>query len=87
MVKVRSRIGLAHYNLREAPLLPANVWNEDLQMLISMEGQLDSALVERYNDLAAASLAGLSEHEKAEITARPEIGEAFLIEDTPTERV
>ena len=58
-----------------------------MQMLIDMEGQLDAALVERYNALAAASLAGLSENEKAEITARPEVGEAFLIDDTSPERV
>jgi hypothetical protein len=86
-VKVRSRIGLAHYGVPNAPRLPAETWNNDLQMLIDMEGQLDAALVERYNDLAAASLAGLNESERAEITARPEIGEAFLIEDTHTESV
>jgi len=55
-------------------------------MLINMDGRLDAALVKRYNDLAAASLADLNEDEKAEITARPEIGEAFLIDSTPTER-
>jgi hypothetical protein len=86
-VKVRSRIGLAHYSVANAPRLPVGVWNNDLQMLIDMEEQLDAALVERYNALAAASLAGLNEDEKAEITARPEIGEAFLIEDASTERV
>jgi hypothetical protein len=86
-VRVRSRIGLAHYGVPNAPRLPAKIWNNDLQMLIDMEGQLDATLVERYNDLAAASLAGLNEGERAEITARPEIGEAFSIEDTRTERV
>ncbi len=86
-VNVRSRIGLAHYNMRDAPRLRKKIWNEDLQLLINMEGQLDAALVERYNTLAAASLSGLNEDEKAEITARPEIGEAFLINDKRTERV
>jgi len=86
-VKVRSRIGLAHYNTRDAPRLPAKVWSQDLQILIDMESQLDDALMGRYNALAAASLAGLNEHERAEITARPAIGEAFLIDNTHTERV
>jgi hypothetical protein len=85
-VKIRSRIGLAHYNMRDAPRLPAKVWNQDLEMLVDMEGQLDAELVQRYNALAAASLAGLNEGDKAEVTARPEIGEAFLIE-SGTERV
>lgn len=86
-VKVRSRIGLAHYNFRDAPRLPSKAWSEDLQMLINMESQLDGSLVERYNDLAAASLAGLDESEKAEITARPTLGEAFLIDNGSRERV
>jgi len=73
--------------MRDAPRLRKKIWNEDLQLLINMEGQLDAALVERYNTLAAASLSGLNEDEKAEITARPEIGEAFLINDKRTERV
>lgn len=86
-VKVRSRIGLAHYNFREAPRLPSKAWSEDLQMFVNMESQLDAALVERYNDLAAASLAGLEEYERAEITARPTLGEAFLIDSGSGERV
>lgn len=79
-VNVRSRIGLAHYNMRDAPRLPMNVWNEGLQMLIDMEGQLDAALVERYHSVAAATLDGLSDEQKAAVTARPELDEeAFSI--------
>jgi hypothetical protein len=85
-VKVRSQIGLAHYNFPDAPRLPDKTWSEDLQMLINMESRLDETLVEGYNALAAASLAGLNEHEKAEITARPTIGEAFLIDNGSRER-
>jgi hypothetical protein len=84
-VRVRSRIGVAHYSMPNAPRLPTNVWKNDLQMLIDMEGQLDAALMQRYNALAAATLAGLSDDEKAAITARPEIGEAFLIDDASPE--
>lgn len=86
-VRIRSRIGVAHYNFPDAPRLPDKAWDADLQMLINMEGQLDAALVQRYHALAAATLAGLNEDEKAEITARPEIGEAFLIDDESMEKV
>jgi len=86
-IRIRSRIGLALYNFPDAPRLPDKPWDADLQMLIDMEGQLDAALMERYNALAAATLAGLNEDEKAEITARPEIGRAFLIDDESMEKV
>ena len=86
-VKIRSRIGLAHYNMRDAPLLPSKIWDEDLQMLVNMEKLLDAALMQRYNALAAATLAGLSDEEKAVITARPEIGDAFLIDDASVEKL
>ena len=84
-VKVRSSIGLTHYNFLDAPRLPDKAWEADLQMIINMEGQLDAAFVQGYHALAAATLAGLNEDEKAEITARPEIGEAFLIDDASME--
>ena len=86
-VKVRSNIVLTHYNFPDGPRFPDKAWDADLQMLIDMEGQLDAALMERYNALAAATLAGLNEDEKAEITARPEIGEAFLIDDERMEKI
>jgi hypothetical protein len=72
-VRVRSRIGLAHYNFPEAPRLPDKTWDADLH--INMEGQLDAALMERYHALAAATLAGLNEDEKAAITERPQLDE------------
>jgi hypothetical protein len=87
VVKVRSRIGLAYYSVPDAPRIPTKVWNEDLQMLINMEDKLDDALVGRYHALAAATLEGLNENERVEITERPEIGEAFLIEDADMENV
>src|SRR5260370_19755785 len=43
-VNVRSRIGLAHYNMRDAPRLPTKAWNEDLKMLIAMQSHLDASL-------------------------------------------
>jgi hypothetical protein len=86
-VRIRSRIGLAHYSFPNAPRPPETPWSPDLQTLIDIEGQLDEALMERYNALAAATLAGLNEDQKAKITARPEIGEAFLIDDEGMENV
>lgn len=76
-VKVRSRIGLAYYNFPSAPRLPDHPWNAELQMLVNLEEQLDAALLQRYHSLAAATLAGLSDDEKAEMTTRPEIGTAL----------
>jgi hypothetical protein len=86
-VRVRSRIGLAHYNFPGSPRMMDQPWDGDLAMLISMEEELDAALMQRYHALAGASLAGLSEDEKAAVTARPEIGEAFLIEDASAENI
>jgi hypothetical protein len=74
-VRIRSRIGLAHYNFPDAPRLPDKAWDADLQMLINMEGQLDAALVQRYHALAAATLEGLTDEQKAAITARPGLDE------------
>jgi len=74
-VRVRSRIGLAHYSFHEAPRLPDKPWNADLQTLVNMEEQLDTALVQRYHALAAATLEGLTDEQKAAITARPELDE------------
>ena len=54
-------------------------------MLVDLEPHLDSHLVERYHALAAATLSGLTEEEKAEVTTRPEFGEAFLIADSEEE--
>ena len=79
-VRIRSRIGLAHYSVPDAPRLPDRAWNEDLQMLIGMESQLDTALVERYNALAASTLEGLDDEEKAAITERPDLGEEAFVD-------
>lgn len=79
-VRVRSSIGLTHYNFPDSPRMPNKAWDADLQMLINMEGQLDAALVQRYHDLAAATLEGLSDEQKAAVTVRPELDEgAFSI--------
>lgn len=79
-VRVRSRIGLARYNMREAPRLPDKAWNADMQMLINMDEQLDAALLTRYHDLAASTLHGLNDEEKAAITERPYLDEEAFVD-------
>ena len=78
-VRVRSRIGLALIQAPHAPRLPEQTWDPELWMLINMDEQLDAALLTRYHDLAASTLDGLTDEEKAAITERPYLDEeAFL---------
>jgi hypothetical protein len=60
--------------------LPAKIWGQDLQILVDMESQLDDALVERYNALAASTLEGLDDAERVAITERPLLGEDAFID-------
>lgn len=81
-VVVRSLSGQARVKLPEAPRLPEAPWDSKIQALIDLEPQLDARLAERYHALAAATLADLTEEEKAPLTARPELGEeAFSMSD------
>jgi hypothetical protein len=65
--------GTAKIGTTQAPQLPADVWSKDERSLIALDSFLTSALGSEYNSLAAATLEGLSDEEKAEITTRPEI--------------
>jgi hypothetical protein len=84
-IVIRSLSGRGRYQFPQAPRLPSASWDATTQRLIDMEEQLDSRLIERYNALAAATLAGLTDDERAEITVRPETGDAFLIVDRSME--
>ncbi len=84
-VVIRSLSGQGRYDFPDAPRLSDSPWEPMIQMLIDLEPHLDSHLVERYHALAAATLSGLTEEEKAEVTTRPEFGEAFLIADSEEE--
>lgn len=78
---LRSLSGKARYEFHEAPRFDSQ-WSPQIQTLINLEPSLDAGLVSRYNELAAATLAGLSENEKREITARPEFdASSFVIEE------
>ena len=72
-IVIRSDTNRAQYSLPEAPRLPPTPWEPSVQKLIDLETQLDAALLDRYNALAAGSLAGLSEEEKELVTQPSEI--------------
>ncbi|HEY0324051.1 MAG TPA: hypothetical protein VGC66_24095 [Pyrinomonadaceae bacterium] len=81
-ILMRSLSGQARYELPDAPHLPDTPWEPFIQELIGLESRLDACVINRYNAMAAATLAGLTEEEKAEITTRPDLDEdAFLMED------
>jgi hypothetical protein len=82
---IRSASGQARYDFFGAPEQPPVLWDLNIQKMIELEPQLDARLAERYNALAAATLAGLTEEEKEEVTSRPELGEAFLINNSDGE--
>jgi hypothetical protein len=80
--EIRSLTNQARYELPKAPRLPKTPWDPNIRALINLESQLDARLIERYNALAAATLDGLTEEEKAVLIARPELDEeAFMMED------
>lgn len=82
---IRSVSGRAKHDFFGAPKPPVAIWNSDIQKMVELEPQLDARLAKGYNALAAATLSDLSEEEKKEVTIRPELGEAFLIDDTAGE--
>jgi hypothetical protein len=74
--------GRATIECADAPRLPDSPWTVQEKKLIALGPHLCDLLASRYNQLAAATLAGLTEEEKAEITARPELDEeAHLVGD------
>lgn len=79
---MRSMSGQGRYDFPNAPRLPDSPWEPMIRKLVDLESRLDTHLVELYHGLAAATLSGLSEQEKAAVTGRPELDEsAFLIDD------
>lgn len=79
--QVRSLTGTALMETLEAPRLPADAWDPSEQALIALEPILSARLADQYNSLAASTLEGLSEEEKAELTARPEFDEEGLFSE------
>ena len=78
-VLIRSLNGAVKYEFADAPRLPDGKWDRLIEELWGLESQLDETIFQAVNQLAAGSLAGLTEEEIAEVTARPELDEeAFL---------
>jgi hypothetical protein len=72
--------------LQNAPRLREPGWDPSIQALIDLEPQLDARLADRYNALAASTLDDLTEEEKRDVTARPELDEAaFILSDSDGE--
>jgi len=80
-IVISSLSGQGLYETPEAPSLDSSPWGNKIEALISLEKQLDEALIERYHALATDTLAGVAEELKAELTTKPELSEnAFLME-------
>ncbi|HEU4386403.1 MAG TPA: hypothetical protein VFV34_01310 [Blastocatellia bacterium] len=82
---VRSLTGTGRVTLDNAPRLPEAPWDANTQALIDLEPHLGTCLADRYNELAASTLADLTEEEKREATTRPELDEEALAMDRPYE--
>ncbi len=73
VVSVHSAVGYGRYSLPQAPILPITLWDETIRSLIGAEETLDTKLIERYHNLAAATLNGLEVAERVAITERPDL--------------
>jgi len=69
---IKSLTGRATYEFPEAPRLSETKWDKRVEEFLALDQQLDEAIFQAANQLAAQSLADLSEEEKAEVTARPQ---------------
>ncbi len=77
---ISSLSGQGLYETPEAPRLDPDTWEPNIKALIILEQSLDESLVERYHALATATLAGATEEQKRNLTARPKLNEdAFLL--------
>jgi hypothetical protein len=57
------------------PSLPKNAFRNDIQKLIDLDAKLDSMVMDKYFDLAGATLDGLTEEQIKAITERPRLDE------------
>jgi hypothetical protein len=71
-VMIKSLSGLANYEFLDAPRLPNDAWDKLVAELIELDEKLVDKLFRTVNELAAGSLADLTEEEKSEVTIRPQ---------------
>ncbi len=69
---IKSLTGAATYEFPDAPRLSETKWDKRIEEFLALDRQLDEAIFQAANQLAAQSLADLNEEEKAEVTARPQ---------------
>ncbi|MCI0388545.1 MAG: hypothetical protein MOB07_07235 [Acidobacteria bacterium] len=60
---IRAQDGVLKYEFADAPRLPARAWDEQIAGLVKMEKPLDELHFDAVNNLAAATLAGMTEEE------------------------
>ncbi|HVS20681.1 MAG TPA: hypothetical protein VHD88_02470 [Pyrinomonadaceae bacterium] len=79
-VVIRSTSHKGKYHLLNAPRLPISPWDSTVQRFVEIDDELDAYLAKGYNNLAIATLEGLDENQKVEMTTRPSLdGNAFQL--------
>ena len=79
-LEISSLSGQVKYEFTEISYSSNVFWEPKIQALINLEPYLDTAITEHYHALAAATLDGLTEEEKEEVTTFPDLDTAFIID-------
>ena len=75
LAQARSKSGLMQVESITTPHLPQNTFNKDIRKLINLDEKFNSIFMDKYFDLAGATLDGLSEEQIEAITQRPTLDE------------
>jgi len=79
-LEISSLSGQYKYEFIDLPH-PSGIWGgAKIQALVELKPYLDAAITERYHALAAATLAGLTEEEKKDVTTFPDLDESFTVD-------
>jgi hypothetical protein len=79
-LEICSLSGQDKYEFTESLYSSEILWEPKIQTLIDLKPYLDAAITERYHALAAATLAGLTEEEKKDVTTFPDLDESFIVD-------
>jgi hypothetical protein len=81
-IRIRPRSRRGRYVFTDAPRLPEEPWDEQIRGFITIEETLNTQLANRYHELAASTVAGLTPDEIHVVMARPELSEEpYIIRD------
>lgn len=75
LVQARSKSGVMQIESITTPILPKNAFSQDIQKLIDLDEKFTSIFMDKYFDLAGATLDGLTEEQIEVITQRPTLDE------------